>query len=84
MLTRSVFWTALAAMFLGLAVVTFRGRREVRQALSSLGPVINPPPDPRAYTFTPEDVAKALASILTAELVGFVLAAVAALYEALT
>jgi len=45
--------------------------------------VINPPPDPRLYAFTPEDVAKALASILTVELVGFILASAAAVFEAL-
>ena len=36
------------------------------------------------HYFIPTPVAKALTSILVAELVGFVLAAAAALYEALT
>jgi len=31
MLTRSVFWITLAAKFLGLAVVMFRGREQVKK-----------------------------------------------------
>ncbi|HEX9567212.1 MAG TPA: hypothetical protein VGA48_06405 [Thermoplasmata archaeon] len=37
-LARSVFWVALAAMFHGLAVTTYCGQTQVRQALLSSVP----------------------------------------------
>ncbi len=77
MLARSAFWTALAVMYVALAVVTYRGRRQVKK-------VEHPLPSGMEHVFIAGPVAKALTSILVVELVGFILAAAAALYEALT
>jgi len=76
-LTRPVFWITLAAMFLVLAVVTYRGRERVKKVQFPFASQIE-------THFIPMPVADALTRILTVELAGFVLAAAAAIFEALT
>jgi len=76
-LTRSVFWITLAAMFVALAVVTFRARKHVNS-------IEHPFASELPHALIPTPVAKALTDILTVEIAGFVLAAAAAVFEALT
>lgn len=74
--TRSVFWAILAIAFLALAIVAARERKRVGEREHPLGGM------PHYLIAGP--VAAALKNILLAEFVGFLLAAVAAVYEALT
>ena len=76
MSTRAVFWVALAIAFLALAIVAYLGRRQVRNKVHELGGL--------PHTHIAGPVADALTKILLVELIGFVLAAAAAVYEALT
>ncbi len=78
MLVRSVFWAALAAMYVVLAIVTFRGRKHVKGHEHPFAA------DLPTSDLLPTSVSTELTKILTAEIAGFVLAAVAALFEALT
>ena len=78
MWTRSVFWGALALAFLGLAVVALRERTRIRRLTSPI------PMQGLEHHFIIKPVGDALTNILLVELVGFVLAAAAAVYEALT
>lgn len=64
-------------MFLALAVVTFRGRKQVKR-------IEHPFASELPHALIPTPVANALTDILAAELAGFVLAAAAAVFEALT
>ena len=75
-LTRLVFWAALAIAFLALAIVAWRERNRIHQREHPLGGM-------PSYLI-PGPVAEALRNILRAESVGFLLAAVAAVYEAFT
>ena len=78
MWTRSVFWGALALAFLGLAVVALRERTRIRR-------LVFPIPTPGLeHHFIIKPVGDALTNILLVELVGFALAAAAAVYEGLT
>ena len=76
MWTRSVFWTALAIAFLGLAIVAWRERKQVRDKEHPLGGL------PHTHIASP--VVGPLMHILLVESIGFILAAAAAIYEALT
>ena len=76
MWTRSVFWTALAIAFLVLAIVAWREQKRVRGKEHPLGGL--------PHTHIAGPVAEALTSILSVESIGFILAAAAAIYEALT
>ena len=73
---RSVFWTALAIAFLALAIVAWRERKRVAGREFPLGDM--------PHYFIAGPVAEALKNILRVEFVGFLLAAAAAVYEALT
>ena len=76
MWTRSVFWTALAIAFLALAIVAWRERKRVREKEHPLGGL------PHTHIASP--VVGPLMHILSVESIGFVLAAAAAIYEALS
>jgi len=74
--TRAVFWTALAIAFLVLAIVAWRERKRVREKEHPLGGL--------PHTHIAGPVVEALTHILSVESIGFILAAAAAIYEALT
>ncbi len=76
MLARAVFWVALALAFLLLAIVAWRERKRVREIEHPLGGL--------PHVLIPAPVATALTNILRVEAVGFLLAAIAAIYEAFT
>jgi len=75
MWTRSVFWTALAIAFLALAIFAWRERKRVREKEHPLGGL--------PHTHIARPVVEPLMHILSVESIGFILAAAAAVYEAL-
>ena len=77
MLARTAFWTALAVAFLALAIVAWRERKKIRE-------IEHPMPGSLTHVFIPTPVATSLTDILRVESIGFLLAAVAAAYEAST
>jgi len=75
MLARAAFWTVLAGLFLALAFLAWRERKRVK----GISFPIPAPGFEHVYIMKP--VADALTNILRVESVGFVLAAIAAVYE---
>lgn len=73
---RAVFWTVLAVGFLILAIVAWRERKRVREKEHPLGGL--------PHTHIAGPVVEALTHVLSVESIGFILAAAAAIYEALT
>ena len=77
MLARAAFWTALAIAFVLLALVAWRERKKIK------GREFPIPAPGLEHFYIMKPVADGLTNILRVEAIGFVLAAVAAAYEAL-
>jgi hypothetical protein len=73
MLARAAFWAALAVAFFILAFVAWREREKVKQKERPLPGL--------EHVFIMKPVADVLTNILRVESIGFVLAAIAAVYE---
>ncbi len=88
--TTIVFWSVLAAAFLGLAVIAQIEARAIKRMEHPLGGLPQPEGSPPREARLPGDldvnipspVVRALRRILIVEILGFVLAAAAALFEA--